>query len=99
VAAAKTEYCPLCGQALPHFDKSDSDALLRLLMIPAEGSTEPQPRNVYKSADGRWFVTYGGGEWPERTVLELLARGEIGPVFDDPSMGIYNVRTPLRAVS
>jgi hypothetical protein len=95
------EHCPMCGQALPHFDKSDPDALLRLLKLPADGSTTgPQERRVYRAADGRWFVTFGGGEWPERTVLELMARGEIRPVFNDPSMGVYNViRTPLRAVS
>jgi hypothetical protein len=91
MATPETEYCPMCGQALPHFDKSNPDALLRLLMMPAEGSTEPQPRNLYRSADGRWYVTYGGGEWPERTVLELVARDEIRPVFNDPSMGVYNV--------
>jgi hypothetical protein len=68
--------------------------------MPAQGSTTgPQERDVYRAADGRWFVTYGGGEWPEHTVLDLMARGEIRPVFNDPSMGVYNVRTPLRAVS
>jgi hypothetical protein len=66
--------------------------------MPAEGSSRSQERDVYKAADGRWRVTFGGGEWPERTVLELMARGEIRPVFNDPSMGVYNVsRTMVRA--
>jgi hypothetical protein len=30
----------------------------------AKGSAGPQQRDVYKTADGRWYVTYGGGEWP-----------------------------------
>jgi hypothetical protein len=36
--------------------------------MPAEGSTAgPQARDVHRAADGRWYVTFGGGEWPERT--------------------------------
>jgi hypothetical protein len=32
--------------------------------------------------------------------LELMARGEIRPVFDDPGVGVYNVsRTMVRAAS
>ena len=94
------EHCPMCGQPLPRFDKSDPDALLLLLKMRAEGARGPQARDVYKAADGRWRVTYGGGEWPERTVLELMARCEIRPVFNDPSMGVYNViRTLIRAAS
>jgi hypothetical protein len=74
---------------LPHFDKSDPDSLPRLLKLPAEGSTTgPQERDVNRAADGRWFVTFGGGEWPERTGLELMARGAIRPVFNDASMGV-----------
>jgi hypothetical protein len=47
---------------------------------------------------GRWYVTFGGGEWPERTVLELMARGDIRPIFNDPSLGLYFVsRTMVRA--
>jgi hypothetical protein len=86
---------------LPHFDKNDLDALLRLLMMPAQGSTTgPQERDVYKAADGRWFVTYGGGEWPERTVLELMARGESGPSSTTLAWAsITPVRTPLPAAS
>ena len=72
--AAHEEYCPMCGQPLPHHDKSDPDALLRLLNMPAESSEGPQRRDVYNGADGRWYVTFGGGERPERTVLELLSR-------------------------
>jgi hypothetical protein len=100
MVASESERCPMCGQQLPHYDKSNPDSLLRLLKMPAEGATGPQPRDVYKAADGRWRVTYGGGEWPERTVLELMARGEIRPVFDDPGVGVYNVsRTVVRAAS
>jgi hypothetical protein len=62
-----------------------------MLKMSVGGTTGPQPRDVYKAADGRWRVTYGGGEWPERTVLELMARGEIRPVFNDPSLGLYIV--------
>jgi hypothetical protein len=81
---------PMCGgHTLPRFDRSDPDALRMLLKMPAKGSTGPQQRDLYKATDGRWYVTLGGGEWPERTVLALMARGEIRPVFNDPSLGLY----------
>jgi hypothetical protein len=45
-------------------------------------------------------VTYGSGEWPERMVLGLMARGEIQPISDDPGVGAYHVsRTMVRAAS
>jgi hypothetical protein len=94
----ESERCPCCGQPLPENDKSDPDELLQLLKMRAKGSAGPQQRDVYKTADGRWYVTYGGGEWPQRTVLELMARGEIRPIFNDPSLGLYFVsRTMVRA--
>jgi hypothetical protein len=98
--APESEVCPCCGHALPRVDESDPDELLQLLNIPAEGSIGPQQRDLYKAADGRWYVTFGGGEWPERTVLELMARREIRPVFNDPSLGLYIAsRTMVDAAS
>jgi hypothetical protein len=83
---------PMCGgHTLPRLDRSDPNALRMLLKMPAKSSTGPQQRDLYKATDGRWYVTLGGGEWPERTVLALMARGEIRPVFNDPSLGLYIV--------
>jgi hypothetical protein len=93
--APESERCPCCGHASPGFDKSDPDALLMLLKMPAKDS---QQRDVQKAADEHWYVTFGGGEWPERTVLELMARGKIRPVFNDPTLGLYVVSgTMVRA--
>jgi hypothetical protein len=91
IPAPEADHCPCCGQLLPENDKSDPDELLQLLKIPADGLTGRQQRDLYKSANGRWRVTFGGGEWPERSVLALMARGDIRPVFNDPSLGFYIV--------
>jgi hypothetical protein len=67
--------------------------------MPAGGATGPQPCDVYKATDGPWRVTFGGGEWPERTVRELMARGEIHRSLTDPSLNVYNVIQKLYAIS
>ena len=42
-------------------------------------------RFVYRSAvSGKWFVTEGGGEWPEAAVAELVRRRVLRPCA--PSM-------------
>lgn len=58
-------------------DKTDPDALLALLR---------RRREVYRGPDGKWYVTHGGGEWPSRTVLELMTRGALRtlPGSDQP---------------
>jgi hypothetical protein len=77
--------CPTCGQPLPPIDKDDPDALLRLL------KASDKRREVYRGSGGRWYVTYGGGIWPKRSVLELMARGEIRPKYNDPFVEVFHV--------
>jgi hypothetical protein len=68
--AAPEERFPMCGQALPHFDKSDPDSLLRLLKLPAEGSTTGlQERDVE--------------DWPDFSARHQFKHGESARAFGE----------------
>lgn len=64
---------------------SDADGLLHLL-------THGYPqRDVYEGRDGRWYVTYGGGEVDLESVLTLVRAGKINSKYSDVPRGMYYV--------
>jgi hypothetical protein len=59
----------------------------RLLALLNDGH-DPR-REVYVSADGDWFVTYGGGEVDRHAVTDLVRSGKIVPKYSDIPNGCF----------
>ena len=51
----------------------------------------PSHRRVYHGRDGRWFVTYGGGEVSADAVLTLRREGKIISVYSNCPTEAYHV--------
>lgn len=69
--------CKECGQVLPRQEPhplSEAELLAAL-------RDETKHREVYKSRDGEWCVTYGGGVTSDSAVQSLRMRGLINPVY------------------
>src|SRR5687767_11723517 len=58
--------CPTCGSHLPDGKALGPEALLQILQ-----HAHPH-REVYRSDDGDWWVTYGGGQADPRAVRLLV---------------------------
>lgn len=86
-----TDYCTACGQRLPRTWPEEEDRLRALLR-----GGHPH-REVYRAGDGsgRWFVTYGGGEFSEQSVRALVKKGVIQSVYSNCPNDCFHVGRTL----
>lgn len=88
-----TDICPTCGQTIMKHINDDEGALLHLLQ------TTPPHREVYRSDDGRWYVTHGGGEWSGRAVHALVLAGKVSSVYSDCPNDCYHIGRTLDTIA
>ncbi len=80
--------CPTCGQRVKPV-ALDAVTLYRVLM---HGTPH---REVYRSQDGGWWVTHGGGETTAEAVQELIDTGQIQSVYNSCPGDAYHVGKTL----
>src|SRR5580704_12781445 len=73
--------CPTCGQPLG----LDAEKLYALL---AHGVPH---REVYRAADGSWWVTYGGGMTTEQAVMALVNERRVCPRYNNLPQEVFHV--------
>ena len=67
----------------------DAKRLLELLKDPM------RERSVYRARDDTWWVTYGGGQFPDFAVQQLIDAGHIHDCYSDLPNQSYHVGKTL----
>jgi len=72
-----TDPCPVCGRPWPERIITTPEGIIAVLQ------TGTQPRNVYAGRDGKYYITFRGGQVTREAVHEALDRGLIIPEWPD----------------
>lgn len=79
--------CHTCGGLT--VEPNEAERLLALL-------TDGRKRQVYRGRDGGgWWVTYGGGQFSQNAVTQLIERGSISSCYSDCPDEAYHVGKTL----
>ena len=68
--------CPHCGQFFEASKLNDDAAAILTLM-----ESDSKRREIYQGRNGRWYITYGGGEISYSAIKQLLDAGHIRPTY------------------
>lgn len=80
--------CPTCGHPIPPKPVgTDPQMLLSALAVHGPNGSEGSGRDVYKTRDGRWVLTYGHHSyepayWSAGMIQDLAYQGLIEPTYD-----------------